>query len=372
MKRSVVVRALGALALFAVASPLVAQRPQFAPTLSWDAGLINTPAAYVSPLTGDLALNYARLGLDSAKGIPGFAAKNTIYSFSASVALYGRAEVGVSVFTGDLKAGLFGKFLVWDQTDAIWRTGLLHWLPSAAIGVRNIGSEKQLDRLGEANSGTNLSTVPTFYGVLTRTFVLKAAEEGTRPKVQLALSAGYGNGLFKDDAGLGKAYAKSATGGAFGGAQLQFLTGKYSSISLLAEQDGWDVNAGAQLDIRGIRAALYMMELGAGSGQRGSLAYSKVALSIGWQTNFSALIRGNRMEQLTERYDQRADELRKQIAAGEARVNAIEAQLKSLKAVAASSSSAERADLEARLREEQAALKRLQEQLKAAQAAKKP
>jgi hypothetical protein len=53
-------------------------------------------------------------------------------------------------------------------------------------------------------------------------------------------------------------------------------------------------------------------------------------------------------------------------------VNAIEAQLKSLKAVAASSSSAERADLEARLRDEQAALKRLQEQLKAAQAAKKP
>jgi hypothetical protein len=372
MKRSVVVRALGALALVATAGPLNAQRPQFAPTLFWDAGLINTPAAYVAPLTGDLALNYARLGLDSTKGGPGFAAKNTIYNVSASVSLYGRAEVGISVFSGDLKAGLFGKYLVWDQTDAIWRTGLLHWLPSVAVGVRNVGSQKQLDRVAETNTGTNFNTAPTFYGVMTRSFVIKPAEEGTRPKVQLALSAGYGNGLFKDDAGLGKSYAKSATGGAFGGAQLQFLTGKYSSISLLAEQDGWDVNAGAQLDIRGIRAAIYMTELGAGSGQRGSLAYSKVALSIGWQTNFSALIRGNRMEQLAERYDQRADELRKQIAAGEARVNAIEAQLKSLQAAAASSSSAERAELEARLREEQAALRRLQEQLKAAVPVKKP
>jgi len=366
--------ALSIIALLACIAPNAnAQRPSFASTLQWDAGLINIPAAYVAPLSGDLALNFSRVSLDSTRSASLTGGKAAAYNFSASVALWSRVEAGVSVFSGDLKSGLFAKVLLWDQTDGIWRSGFMHWAPSVAIGIRNLGSEKDLDRTGTTEPGSALNTSPTLYGVLTRTFVLKAGEEaGARPKAQFSLTAGFGNGLFKDDAGLKKDYAKSATGGAFGGGQLQFLIGDYSTISFLAEHDAWDVNAGIQFDLRGIRASAYINELGAGSGGTSKLGYQKVAFSLGWQTNFQALVRGNRMEQRAAEYEQQASALRSQIAAGEARVKALDDQLKALQASTTAERGTERAALEARLREEQAALRRLQELLKANEATKKP
>ena len=358
-----------AVSLFTPISRLAAQHPQFAPTLSWDAGLINIPAAYVSPLGGDLAINFSRVGFDSSKG-PAALARTAGYDVSVSASAWGRAEVGISVFSADLKSGLFAKGLLWDQTDGIWRSGLMHWLPSIAVGVRNLGTEKDLSRLTSTGL-TQLNTAPTLYGVATRTIVLVQPSDGIRPRAQLALSAGYGNGLFKDDGGLGKLHAKSATGGAFGGAALQFATGRFSTISLMAEHDAWDINAGAQLEVRGLRASLYLLELRAGQGQPGSFAYQKVAFSLGWQTNLSALLRGNRMEQRTEQFAQQSAELRKQIEAGKGRVAAIEAQLKALQTAAGADKQAEIEELRRQLREEQEAVRRLQELLMQREA-KKP
>ena len=179
--------------LLAAFAPLHAQQPQFAPTLFWDSGLINTPAAYVSPLGGDFSLNFSRLSLDSVK-TPSFA-KSSGYDFSLSASAWGRADVGISLFSASLKAGLFAKVMAWDQSDGIWRTGLIHWLPSFAVGVRNLGSESSLNRFGQENLG-DLKTAPTLYAVATRTMVLRQGDEGSRPAAQLSLSAGYGNGLF--------------------------------------------------------------------------------------------------------------------------------------------------------------------------------
>jgi hypothetical protein len=348
---------------------LLGQRPQFAPTLSWDAGLINTPAAYVSPLGGDLSLSFSRVGLDSSKG-PAALARPAGYDMSLSASAWGRAEVGISLFSADLKSGLFAKGLLWDQTDGIWRSGLMHWLPSIAVGVRNLGSQKELNRLTSTGL-TQLNTAPTLYGVATRTFVLVAPAEGIRPRAQLAVSAGYGNGLFKDDGGLKKLYANSATGGVFGGAALQVAAGRFSTISLMAEHDAWDVNLGAQIEVRGLRASLYLLELGAGQGQPGSLAYQKFAVSLGWQTNLSALLRGNRMEQRTAQFAQQSAELRRQIEEGQGRVAALENQLKALLAAAGAGKQSEIEELRRQLREEQDAVRRLQELLKLREA-KKP
>ena len=252
------------------ASSAAAQRPQFGPTIFWDAGLINTPAAYVAPLGGDLSLNFARMALDSTKAAPG-SGKAAAYDFSLSASVFGHAEIGISFFSADLKSGLFAKALLWDQTDGIYRTGLIHWIPSFALGIRNLGSEKGLDRLGRT-AQAGFSTSPTLYAVATRTIVLAHGENGTRPRAQLSVNAGIGNGLFVEDGGLGKAYAKSAAHGLFGGTQLQFATGRSSSFSLLLEHDAWDVNAGAQVEWRGLRASLYATELGAGTGVQGSQA----------------------------------------------------------------------------------------------------
>jgi hypothetical protein len=260
--------------------------------------------------------------------------------------------------------------LAWDQSDGIWRSGLVHWLPSVAVGVRNLGSENTLNRFGQENY-PGFKTANTLYAVATRSFVLARSADDERPTTQFSLSAGYGNGLFKDDGGLKTLYAGHATGGAFGGAQLQFAIGRFSSFSLLAEHDGFDINAGAQLEVRGLRASVYVMELDAGSTPATSAAYQKVAASIGWQTNISALVRGNKLDAVTEQYERDADALRKQISAGESRVSALDNQLKSLQVTAGSAQSAQLEDLRRQLQEERDAVARLQELLKQREA-KKP
>lgn len=369
--------AAGLLAVIAAIAPRVAsaQRPTFAPTLFWESGLINVPAAYASPLGGDLAFNFSRLALDSAS-LPAGLAKPASYNLSVAASLWGRGEVGISVFSGDLKSGLFGKVVLVDQTDGIWRSGLIHWLPSIAVGIRNVGQEKSLNRLALVNGAGNLNTAPSVYGVATRTFVLAHGENEARPTAQLSLTAGRGTGVFSDDGGLGPRYAKASTGGTFGGASLDFATGRYSLLSLMAEQDGWGVNAGARLEIRGVRVAVYAAELGAGTAKADPAAPSyvsqKVAFTVGWQANILTLVRGNRLEQRAEKLQQEQGDLQRDARMAQQQIDVIEGQIEVLRAISSQEKSAERADLERRLREEQDALRRLQELIKARDAARKP
>src|SRR3972149_1612285 len=86
-------RAVLASAVLLAPLAIGAQRPTFAPTLFWDSGLINVPAAYASPLGGDLAFSFARLALDSAR-LPATQAKDPSYSLSVAVSLWGRGGAG--------------------------------------------------------------------------------------------------------------------------------------------------------------------------------------------------------------------------------------------------------------------------------------
>jgi hypothetical protein len=352
---------------------LGAQRPTFGSTLFWESGLINAPSAYVSPLSGDMTMNFTRLGLDSA-AMPAGVAKGASYNIAFSGSLFGRAEVGVSVFSGDLKFGAFGKLMLWDQVDGIWRQGLMHWMPSVAIGVRNFGTHKTLNRL--ALTGVpGFNSAPTFYGVATRTFIMARGENNMRPRSQVSFTGGWGNGLFTDDAGLGTDYAKGSTGGVFGGVTFDMATGPYSTLALIAEHDAWGVNAGARYDWRGIRFALSANELGgesAGSGSLGNYTGTKIAASIGWQTNLFALQRGNRLEAQTQKMEEEQGGLERQVRLSQQMIDVIEGQIDALNAITSQERNAERAELQRRLREEQEALRRLQEQIKAREAARRP
>lgn len=377
MPMRVVVRVL-ALGLLLAPQALRAQRPTFAPTLFWESGLINTPAAFVAPLGGDLSISYSRLALDSAS-LPSAVSRNSNYNLSIITSLWGRAEVGLSIFSGDIRSGLFGKLMLLDQTNGIWRRGLVHWLPSVAVGIRNVGGETSLNRLALVGA-TRVTTAPTLYGVATRTMVLAAAADGqtARPKAQLSLSAGYGTGLFKDDGGLGKVYSSSSTGGVFGGASLDIATGGYSNVSIMVEHDAWAVNAGVRADWRGIRVSLYETELTASAppaavpGALGTYATKKLALSLGWDANVLTIMRGNGLERRTARFTRQQNDLAREALLAQQRIDQIESQINALRAVASEQKNAERAELERRLREEQAALKQLQETIKARETVKKP
>jgi len=359
---------LGTLALAAIvvpAAPAAAQRATFTPTLYWDSGLIDTPAAWVAPLGGDLSFHATRLQLDSTVALGGKGSGSQSYNFSLSASLWGRAEVGASIFTSNLKGGLFAKALLWDQLDGAFRTGMVHWMPSVAVGMRNVGNEKETTRWAEPGAA-GFNTSPTLYAVATRTFAVgPVSEAGARAKSQLTLNLGVGNGLFSNDGGLGLTYARHALGGAFGGAKMDFATSRFSNLALIAEHNGWDFNFGAVYEVRGLRAGVYLLEADAGSATPASWSYRKVAFSVGWQTNALALVRGNKMEARVAEIERERDQLTREIRAGEQRVVALETQLRTVEGATEADRRSQRELLESKLREEQEALRRLQERLKA-------
>lgn len=354
-----------AFALLCTASSLQAQRAIFTPTLYWDTGLIDTPAAWVSPLGGDLAFHVTRVQVDSTATFGPQGMAGAIYNFSITASLWGRAEVGTSIFTADMKGGLFAKALLWDQMDGEFRKGMMHWMPSVAVGMRNVGEQKQTTRWAEPGVA-GFNTSPTLYAVSTRTFAMgPAAEPGARPKSQLSLNLGIGNGLFSDDGGIGEKYAKHATNGVFAGAKMDFATSRFSNLSLMAEMSGWDYNVGAVYDVRGIRAGIYVLEADAGSPSPASWSYRKVAFSLGWQTNALALLRGSRMEDRVAQMEKERDQLTRDIQRSEELVAALTNQLQRVEGATEADRRAQRELLEQKLREEQEALRRLQERLKA-------
>ena len=365
MSRRILLGALALGALGALAAPAAAQRAAFTPTLYWDSGLIDTPAAWVSPLGGDLSFHATRVQMDSTvrRGTTG--SDRQSYNFSVSASLWGRAEVGASIFTSNLKGGLFAKGLLWDQLDGAFRTGMVHWLPSMSVGMRNVGNESGLTRWAEPGTA-GFNTSPTLYAVATRTFAMgPVSEPGARGKSQLTVNLGAGNGLFSDKGSAGAAYAKHATGGFFGGVTLDFATSRFSNLSLIAEHNAWDFNVGAVYEVRGLRVAAFLLEADAGRPSAASWSYSKAAFSLGWQTNLLALARGNRMQERVAQMERERDQLSREIRAGEARVSALAGQLKTVEGATEADRRAQRELLEAKLREEQDALRRLQEQLNA-------
>jgi hypothetical protein len=354
-----------ALVSSAMARPAAAQRATFTPTLYWESGLIDTPTAWASPLGGDLSLHATRVQIDSTAPLGPRGSNGQSYNFSLAASLWGRAEVGVSIFTSNLKGGLFAKGILWDQMDGAFRTGLVHWMPSVAVGMRNVGDESGLTRWAEPGT-TGFNTSPTLYAVATRTMALSAASEpGARAKSQLTLNLGVGNGLFSDDGGLDTLYAKHAMGGFFGGAKLDFATSRFSNLALIAEHNGWDLNFGAVYEVRGLRIGAYLLEADAGSASANSWSYSKAAVSVGWQTNLLALVRGNRMEERVAQMEREREQLTREIRAGESRVQSLEGQLRSVEGATEADRRAQRELLEQKLREEQEALRRLQERLNA-------
>ncbi|MDQ8153805.1 MAG: hypothetical protein P3B98_04000 [Gemmatimonadota bacterium] len=355
-----------ALAVLPLVAPAVvgAQRPQYGPTLYWESGLIDIPAAWIAPLTGDLAINVSRIGFDSVG--QSTVKRGPELNVSVATALFKRAEVGVTIFSSALDAAAFGKLLLWNQLDGEYLTGLVHWLPSAAVGVRNLSSIKRLDRWARSgNLPPGVSTAPSIYGVVTRTLVLSRTED-KRPKVQFGATAGFGTGLFREDGDLGFDYSRNKTSGVFGGGKLDIRTGRFAVLSLMAESNAWDFNVGALWEVRGLRVGFSVTELGAGSAAvtpHYPVGYQKINLQLGWQTNVVGLVRGNRLERQAEQMERRSQELMREMTATEGRIASLTARLKSIEGKSAADAASERESLERALREEMEALQRVRDRL---------
>src|SRR3954470_7083283 len=108
--RTVLLAAVLLAACVGRASLLSAQQQQVYPqTLYWGSGLIDIPVAWVSPVSGDFAVNYGGLQVHNDPNEPKINYSNQVNSqLVLSLAGWGRVDVGYAAFSSNPEFGFFG------------------------------------------------------------------------------------------------------------------------------------------------------------------------------------------------------------------------------------------------------------------------
>ena len=345
-------------------------------TLHYGTGLINTPVAWVSPVSGDGWFNI------SGKRIQYYGAADATFAtqFNTNVSLdthwAGRFSVGISAYSQNPEWGFFGQAV-------LLKDNQVSFLPGIAVGVRNLGPYEHEERFlighdiqlnettGEYEEvvvNENFKTSPTFYGVATKDFALSSMN-ARLPSTRMSLSVGYGNGIFSDDGELGAAYNEKGTiaSGLFLGTRVVTHPTLNSTVTILAENDAWDWNAGVVFNWRGLSAALYGTELEEGGRENKDAPqiynYTKINFALGYSGNIFDIARGvilrTRITDLT-REQQR---LRMDIAARNRRIAGLEVTLRQAQAGELSDIARRRAELEQQINEDREAIRRATERL---------
>ncbi len=379
--------ALGLLTLGVTAQSAVAQQP-YPQTLYWGSGLIDIPVAWVSPLTGDYTLAASSKRFRDDPNIRISYARETNSQLTFSMAAFGRLEAGIAWYTPNPEWGLFGKAVLVNEESFRGSQGMARWIiPSLAVGVRNVGPFDKIDRFGAGydflpptegdpnfrhvadSLHQNFNTGNSVFGVATKSISLRDLRSEW-PGVDIGLSVGYGNGLFSDDGGLGDAYSSRSTGGLFGGVRVAFAATPNTTVSLMAEHNAWDLNVGAVVDWRGLRGGLYVTELGgdapapATSHAQTLFNYRKVAVSVGWQNNILALLRGDFLRDRVAQLEREREMLMAEMQQRQARVATLEREIQRYEAQNLLELEQRRAEASRQLEAERDALRRLEERLR--------
>ena len=355
------------------------QVDRYPQTLQFGAGYINVPAAWVSRRSADSWLTL------SAKDLPSFGdpSKNSLASrlnsnLSLDTHWAGRVSIGASLYSQNPEWGAFGQAL-------LLRDGDFGFMPAVAIGARNIGRHDHEDRflIGHDvvldSSGVyddivveryeNFDTSPTLYAVATKEFPLSAYSESGR--TSMSFSLGYGNGLFRDDGGLGDRYNNSGTiaRGLFMAGRLVMHPSANSAVTLLAENDGWDWNAGIVADWRGVTIGIYGTELEAGrrDGEAEGFNvynYTKLNVAIGYTGNVRDISRGVVLRSRITELTREQGRLRAEIVSRERRIKRLEGELADARQGEIAQLERRRLQLETEVQAERDAIRRASERLR--------
>ena len=369
------------LALTAVPQLEAQSRDPYGPTIQFGTGLINTPVAWVSPRSGDLWI------ITSGKTLPQDGANfattwNT--NLSAETHWLGRFTVGASAYSQNPEWGFFGRAL-------LLRDGQFGFLPGVAIGARNIGPYDKSDRLliahdvclvGDTAGGggsyvecvdsarfSGFKTSPTLYAVATKDIAI-GSMMGSMPGGSLSFSVGMGNGLFSEDGDLGEAYNKSGTiaKGLFLGTRLTMHPTLNTTLSFVAENDGWDYNLGVAGDWRGITLGLYVTELEEGGGtssDEGSpYNYRKFNVLLAYSGNAIDISRGILLRARITELTREQDRLRIEIAQRQRRIAGLEVALRRAQAGELADIARRREELDREVQAEREAIRRAEERLR--------
>jgi hypothetical protein len=382
--------ALLALGLLAGGARRADAQQTYPETLYWGVGLMDIPVAWISPVSGDFSVAVSGQTFNHAVASPQLAALNGFNTnFAMAFSIYGRAQLGLAIYSDNPEWGLYGQGLILDEEDFRGKTGAAHWVPSLAVGLRNIGPYDHVDRytigyelfpgppsgpavVHEADSlHMNFKTANTLYGVVTKSFALSEVKS-TWGQTNVSISLGYGDGLFSNDGGLGKLYSNSATGGIFGGVKVDIYPNETSTLSFMLEQNAWQWNLGANYDWRGLRIGFYWMNMFPGTTDtltpQGAAAaqlynYSKFAISLNWQSNVLGVVRGDFLQQKEAQLKRETAVLQQEIVSRQQRIASLELEIQRYEAQNLLELEQRRAGAEQALRQEKEALQRLEERL---------
>ena len=363
----------------------VEQGDPYAPTLHFGTGLINIPVAWAAPRNGALFVGTSGKEIPSAanESEMTFASRwNTNIAFQTD--WLGRFSVGVAAYSQNIDWGVFGQAL-------LVRDGTLGFLPGVAVGVRNLGPDDHQERFlighdialegneyGEVVPSyfEDFSTAPTFYAVATKDFVV--ARRAGYPSVSFGLTGGWGNGLFSDDGGLGDQYNEKGTiaEGVFLGGRVVTHPTSETTLSFLAENDGWDWNAGVSADWRGITLGFFGTELEEGSERDPSsfliYNYRKWNVSLAYSGNVFDIARGVILRTRITDLAREQARLRVEIAQRERRIQGLQVALRQAQAGELANLQRRREELERAVQEERDAIRRAEERLRQIQEGQPP
>jgi hypothetical protein len=338
-------------------------------------------------LSGDFTIQYAGTGFQTSPQVPLYHTSLNSQG-NLTVALFGRAEIGVTAFSGDPEQGFSGQLLLLRQQD-FSASSPLRFLPNIAFGVRNVGPYSHIDRFdlgyGESvnpNGGSapvirvdslhqSFNTGNTLYGVVTKGIMLSDLKSSL-PEIGIDGTIGYGNGLFSNHGNLPvRLYAANATGGLFYGLDATMRPTPNTLVTIMGENNAWDFNVGAQVDYRGLRAGVAVTELGAGSqhidpaeAATAIYHYTKFSFTLGWHSNIFALFKGHFLENREEALRHQRDQMLAEVSKRQARIAELETLVKQYEAQNLLELEQRREAAQAELKAESEALHRLEERLK--------
>ena len=343
-------------------------------TLNFGTGLVTVPVAWVSPISSDFWLSvWCDAHERTAAGV------GTPSHWNGNIAIdthwLQRFNVGLSLYSNNPEWGFFGQVL------AVRDGQFASFMPAIAVGVRNlgpfsheerflIGGDVAVDSAGQTHEETppyfrKFETAPTFYGVATKTIAINA-----KALSSISLTIGGGNGLFSDNGGLGAAYDKSGTivSGMFFGARTVTHPTPNSLISLVAENDGWDWNAGILGAWRGLSVGVYATELDKGSVVSPSSMdlynYRKWDIAFGYSGNFHDVINGHVLRTQIASLEREQQELRVEVTHRERMIAQLQTRLAQLQQSETGDVAKQRQQLEKELQAERDAIQKANDRLK--------
>lgn len=267
---------VGAVSAVLFAGPVDAQSTKVGATLRYGSGIVDVPVASVFP-DGAFSISYSGFFTSNATEIMTDTVGTPIGEQSFEGGWRGDLAVAYGLwdlmeFGGTLQGwgdegeggtlfGAFGRLvLVHAQKNGLGLALGARWLNAPDFGD---GVEYAPTRIGVADrrfrrelGAVNNTSRFTFYAVTS--VDLTGPSSQFLPRNDWTLTGGWGTGLFREGAGFDW-YEAGSSGGWFAGGSLHLELAPGTVLSLESEYNGFDLNAGARLDVGGIQIGAHVL-----------------------------------------------------------------------------------------------------------------